>query len=723
VERLRQEHQDQLAKTLATEAKSNPKKWWSVAKETMGNRKQSTIPSMLANGEVHNTDEEKAKLFNDYFLEVQSLPNQPVDPIFEDKAPPEETIEMITISNKDVDDALKCLDTNKAYGPDGISPKVLKEGRPAIIDILTKMFNLSLTRGIFPNAWKRANVCPIFKKAEEFFTQNYRPISLLSTIAKIFLKVVFKHLFNFFRANFTISLWQSGFLPGHSTVTQLIEIYDEFCKAVEKGKEIRVVFLDISKAFDRVWHAGLLNKLKGSGIRGRLLQWLKSYLTDRQQRVIINGAQSEWGNILAGVPQGSVLGPLLFLIFINDFTHVIRRCNIRLFADDTCLFIEVDEPAEAAQILNNNLDQIREWADKWLVSFSPPKTEELLISNKAPRNHPPLYLNNQPITKVSHHKHLGIHISDNLGWKKNTEEIAKKANRCLGILRPLKFILDHASLETLYKSFIRPILEYADIVWDAPDAHRHNLDILEKVQMEAARLVTGATARCSTDKLYKEVGWETLALRRRLHRSTMMFKIMTGLAPESLQQKIPNRVEARTRYRLRNRGNLQVPVTRLVTYSQSFFPNAVRLWNDFSEAITGSLSVASFKHNYLKTTPRPKTNPLYYRGARRAAVSHSCMRIGCSSLNADLSRELHVVDSPACTCPSEEAETAEHFFLHCPKYTDQRRPLLLGLALLEHPNPSVKLLLYGNQTKPLPHNAEIFRIVQQFIVDTKRFTN
>ena len=723
VDRLRQEHKDHLAETLASEARTNPKKWWSVAKETMGNRKQSTIPSMMANNEVYNTDEEKAKLFNDYFLEVQSLPNEPEDPTFDEQDPPDETIEMITISNKDVDDALKCLDANKAYGPDGISPKVLKEGRPSLVNILTKMFNLSLSKGIFPNAWKRANVCPIYKKAEEFFTQNYRPISLLPTIAKVFEKVVFKHLFNFFRTNFTISLWQSGFLPGHSTVTQLIEIYDEFCKAVEKGKEIRVVFLDISKAFDRVWHAGLLHKLHGSGIRGRLLQWLKNYLTDRQQRVTINGAKSEWGNILAGVRQGSVLGPLLFLIFINDITHVIKKCKIRLFADDTCLFVEVDEPAEAAEILNNDLTEIQQWADKWLVSFSPPKTEEMLITNKAARNHPPLFLNNQPITKVSHHKHLGIHLSDNLGWKKNTEEIAKKANRCLGILRPLKFILDRASLETLYKSFVRPILEYADIVWDSPDAHRHNLDVLDRVQLEAARLVTGATARCSTENLYKEVGWESLALRRRLHRATMMFKIMTGLAPETLQEKLPGRVEARTRYRLRNRGDLQVPVTRLVTYSQSFFPNAVRLWNSFTEAITGSLSVASFKHNYLKATPRPVANPLYYRGGRRVSVTHSRMRIGCSSLNADLTHELHVLNNPACTCPSGEEETAKHYFLHCQKYGVERQTLLTGLALLDYPNPNSELLLYGDRTKTLTHNAETFKLVHKFITDTNRFIN
>ena len=314
-------------------------------------------------------------------------------------------------------------------------------------------------------------------------------------------------------------------------------------------------------------------------------------------------------------------------------------------------------------------------------------------------------------------------MSDNLSWKKHAEETAKKANRCLGILRPLKFILDRASLETLYKSFIRPILEYADIVWDAPDAHRHGLDILEKVQTEAARIITGATARCSTENLYKEVGWEKLALRRRLHRSTMMFKIMTGIAPESLLEKIPNRVEARTRYHLRNRGDIQVPFTRLVSYTQSFFPTAVRLWNDFSTALTDSLSVKSFKHRYLKEVPRPRANPLVYRGERRTAVSHSRMRIGCSSLNADLCRELHVLDSPACTCPSGDDETANHYLLKCPTYTDERQIMLARLVLIDHREPNLDLLLNGDQTQTLDHNTKVFKIVHQFIKTSKRFDN
>jgi hypothetical protein len=203
----------------------------------------------------------------------------------------------------------------------------------------------------------------------------------------------------------------------------------------------------------------------------------------------------------------------------------------------------------------------------------------------------------------------------------------------------------------------------------------------------------------------------------------MMYKIMRGLAPESLTEKIPSRVEARTRYHLRNRGDIQVPFTRLVSYSQSFFPTAVRLWNDFATALTDSPSVASFKHNYLKVTPRPCINPLFYRGERRTAVSHSCMRIGCSSLNADLCRELHVLDSAACTCPSGEDETADHFLLHCVKFRVERQVMLDNLTQLDHPIPDLDLLLNGDQSKTLDHNSQVFGIVHQFIKTSKRFTN
>ena len=573
---------------------------------------------------------------------------------------------------------------------------------------------MQLTR--FPSIWKRANVLPIYKKAEDFITTNYRPVSLLSILAKVFEKIVFKYLFNYFREHFLISLWQSGFVPGSSTVTQLTEIYNQFCKAVNNGKEIRVVFLDISKAFDRVWHNGLLFKLKRCGITGRLLEWLKDYLTDRQQRVIINGEFSEWGRINAGVPQGSVLGPLLFLIFINDITHVIQHCKIRLFADDTCLFIEVDDPDTQALQLNEDLEHLNGWAKKWHVDFSPPKTEELLISRKrTPINHSLLYLDNTPIKSVSHHKHLGLTISRDLTWAEHIRIISDKANRRLGILRSLKHKLDRLSLERIYLGFIRPLLEYGDIVWDTPT---EVVNPLEVIQRNAARIVVGATARSRTAALYQETCWEPLDRRREFHRLTLMYNIVHGNSPSYLLDLVPDLVANRTGYPLRNRGDLDTPLCRVNIFANSFFPKTTNLWNNLNMENRRAPSVDAFKARHIRSLP--KKNIMYYYGRRKEGMIHARMRLNNSLLKADLFYFLHVIESPLCPCSMGVEEDAKHFFFNCPLFQEQRRVLVDDL--LPYTFDTVDPLLYGLPDEDHVTNIHIFGAVHKYIKDTKRFT-
>ena len=232
-----------------------------------------------------------------------------------------------------------------------------------------------------------------------------------------------------------------------STVTQLLEVYHEFCKAVDNGKEIRVVFLDISKAFDKVWHSGLIYKLKKSGIRGRLLAWFIDYLKHRMQRVVVNGQHSDWGEIKAGVPQGSVLGPLLFLIFIDDIIFAVTNCRIRLFADDTCLFIEVDNRDQAAVLIDEDLININHWSQQWLVNFSPSKTKSLVISNKPNANlNPRVNLKGKVIEEVDSHIYLGVRFSRNLRWSHHINDISIKARKKLNAMMPLKYKLDRKAI-------------------------------------------------------------------------------------------------------------------------------------------------------------------------------------------------------------------------------------------------------------------------------------
>ena len=236
----------------------------------------------------------------------------------------------------------------------------------------------------------------------------------------------------------------------------------------------------------------------------------------------------------AGVPQGSVLGPLLFLIFINDITRVIYHCQIRLNADDTCLFLNVDDRNEAATKINEDLENIDEWSKMWLVDFNATKTKSMIVSNKRFLNqHPTLSFSGQQVEEVSSHNHLGVFLSSALKWKEHITNIVIKTSQRLNMLKSLKYKLNRKALETIYKSFILPCLDYGDILYF--NTFQTELDRLDRIHMDAMRVVCGATARSSVTALYRETGWRPLKIRRHLHVITMMYKIVKGLVPVSLR--------------------------------------------------------------------------------------------------------------------------------------------------------------------------------------------
>jgi hypothetical protein len=300
---------------------------------------------------------------------------------------------------------------------------------------LKLIFEKCLETGQYPCLWKKANVQPTHKKDSRQIASNYRPISLLCISGKIFEKIIFDQMYSFLEANHLLNVNQSGFRPGDSTINQLLSITHEIFASFEHFDETRAAFLDLSKAFDKTWHEGLLYKLKNLGIAGSLLDLLKNYLSDRYQRVVLNGQESEWMNISAGVPQGSVLGPLLFLVYINDLTENISS-NIKLFADDASLFTRINNNVNAShERLMSDLEKITEWAHQWKMKFNPDITKqaiEVVFSCKYAKTkpiHPPLTFNNIPVARRASTKHLGIILDDRLSFSEHIKEAIIKAKK------------------------------------------------------------------------------------------------------------------------------------------------------------------------------------------------------------------------------------------------------------------------------------------------------
>ena len=310
---------------------------------------------------------------------------------------------------------------------------------------------------------------------------------------------------------------QSGFRTYDLCINQLLAITHEIFEAFDGNPslEVKSVFLDISKEFDKVWHEGLLYKLKSVGFSGELYNILENYLSGRFQRVVLNGQTSSWRPVLAGVPQGSILGPLLFLVYINDLPDGLKS-NAKLFADDTSLFTIVKEKNESAIILNDDLQLISSWANKWKMLFNPdPKkpVQELLFSRKNQiQNHPTISLNNIQVERTNFQKHLGLILDEKLNFKQHVDSAISKVNKGISVIKKPRHTLPRKSLITIYKVFLRPLIDCGEIIYDQPNNDSF-CEKLESIQCKAALAITGAIQGTSRDRIYAELGLESLKAR------------------------------------------------------------------------------------------------------------------------------------------------------------------------------------------------------------------
>ena len=287
---------------------------------------------------------------------------------------------------------------------------------------MTLLFKNSSQLSCYPDIWKRSNIILAHKKSDKKLVNNYRRISLLPICGKIFEKIIFNKIYNFLLEDSLLNSNQSGFCPGDSCINQLLAVTHEILEAFDcnPSLEVRLVFLDISKTFDKVWHEGLLYKIKSMGVSGKLYNLLESYLSGRLQRVVLNGQTSLWRPVSAGVPQGSILGPLLFLVYINDLPNELKS-NVKIFADDTSVFTIVKDKNENANTLNNDLMLISKWAYNWKILFNPdhskPAQEVLFSRKKEVQIHPIISLNNIQVERAPYQKHLGLILDEKLNFK------------------------------------------------------------------------------------------------------------------------------------------------------------------------------------------------------------------------------------------------------------------------------------------------------------------
>ena len=699
------------------------KTWWSLAKKfyTKSSKTKHQSPPLIRGNQTSKSDQEKATWFNEYFASA-SMINTPPDPNFPNQPEKEEELLDVNITVETVRQILKDLNPKKASGPDRVSPRVLKNTYAAIAPSLTKLFNKSLNDATFPKSWKKAEVTPLHKKGPKSNECNYRPISLLSVISKILEKCVFIEIYNFLHRNRVLSNLQAAQQKGASSITQLLEIYNFMVEAMDDGKDARLIFCDISKAFDRVWTKGLMYKLRRAGIRGKVAEWLSSYLTGRSQSVVINGQTSQSLPITAGVPQGSVLGPLLFVLYINDITEVMN-CNANLYADDTCIFLDYNGPQEgsltpdeAAALLENNLENITAWAKKWFVTFNASKTVDLTVSRKHFVYAPPITMLDTVIPKEKSHRHLGLILQSNGKWQEQINDMLVRSKRRLDILRANTYTLNRQTLEILYITFIRPLLEYGSEVWDNCTAEEK--EKLENVQLQAARVVLGLKRGTSHKFIYQETQWETLQARRDRAKLVMIFKMKNNVSPESLSNLLPEMPEYMQQRGLRQPHNIPVPNHRTETRHKSFINSTIPTWNELPHHIKDSEEIQAFKRLLKAQFKKKKIKDRFLKGNRESQISQNRLRSGNCNLNENL-YNINLVPSPFCQCG--DVETVEHFLLKCQNYDNLRITLATKANILGLASFGINDLLYGNDKLNEANNLKLFNAVHEFLEKTKRF--
>ena len=595
------------------------KNFWKTVKPNFSNKIKTGNIILLDDGKIISENTKIAEVFNDYFInivkdlqipdiilaEVSVIPqniNDPIDNILYtyhnhpsiikirihvDQA---EKFSFSNVTEKQIETEINNLNPKKALGADDIPTKILKEFVDILKSPLHKLYNCSVENHEFPNNLKHALVTPLFKKDDNTDKSNYRPISVLPSISKIFERLMFKQLSTFIEIK--ISQYLCGFRKGYNTQHALMKLFDKLNKNIDKGIKVGIFMMDLSKAFDCISHNLLIGKLHAYGLDKPSLKLIYSYLKGRKQKVKINSDFSTWKDVINGVPQGSVLGPLLFNIFINDLFLLVLSSDICNFADDNTLSIADISIDEIINRLGNDIDIIQTWFQNNGMLLNETKCQFLIIESSRSKRAESASLKvlNETIYEKNDGKILGITIDNNINMKKHIKNICKKAGNKLNALARIAKYIDLSKRKLLMKSFVISQFNYCPIIWMYCQRESNNL--INKIHERALRIAYG-DYESTFDALLEKDGSVSIHQRNIQTLATEVFKTKNNLNP-SFMKDIFNSVNHSHNTRSQN---LSYPNPKTVSYGlETFGYRANQIWNSLPSVAQSAVDLKTFNN-------------------------------------------------------------------------------------------------------------------------------
>ncbi len=585
------------------------KNTWKTINQVLNKKSKTThISSLEVEGKTVSGDSAIAESMNQFFCEIgKKLSDKITDssnPLLTNEYevnPGNFKFNFEHINVHEIERVLGNFDTSNGFGPDGLANVFLKIGFPVIAESLCAIFNLSLATGTFPDSWKIARVAPIFKSGQQDDCSNYRPISVLPFLARLFEKLAYNQVYAYLINNKLLFSNQSAFRLLHSVVTCLLASTNDWYVNMDNGKYIANVFIDLKKAFDTVDHDILLAKLSEYGVTGLEHSWFASYLNNRRQFSRVNSACSHINEVTCGVPQGSCLGPLLFLIYINDLPLALQKCNVTMYADDTSLSYASKNICELNQVMNEDLNCLRVWLQGNKLSLNVIKTHAMVIGSRPKlkmisdevTEQPCFSINGTQIDTVKNTKYLGVQLDSHLVWDEHIKYTRTKVSRALGFLKYAKKFLPEETLSKMYRGIVEPHFRYCCSVWGC--CGKNLIDTLQKLQNRAARIVTNSSYSVSAGNLIKRLKWPTISDIVLNETATIMYKATNNLAPAYLSELFVKNAAHNT-MKLRNtETDMRIPLFKTSNGQKSISYRGPKTWNRLGLDVKQAPTLHTFK--------------------------------------------------------------------------------------------------------------------------------